>query len=169
MRCKLAKASGGRLRSCRRVDTTATTQLYRRRQRRRAIIAWGTLGVIVALVVLGIVLGGDEKSSGSGSAPTIQLFTWEMSSTQYKQLHKGEGEMAIVKEIGSAGIHEDEVEEVDLLHLFPPPPAGSSCNFWKLSDAPDHLVRLCFSEEKGVLVQKAVRAPGEGGAETTLA
>ena len=147
------------------VDATAT-ELYRRRQRRRAIIAWGTLGVIAALIVLGIVFGSDEKSSDPG--PTIHLFTYEMSSDQYKQLHKGEGELAVLKKLGSTGLHEDEVEE-DSIRLFPPPPAGTNCNFWKLSDAPDHLVRLCFSESQGVLLQKAVRAPGEGAAETTLA
>lgn len=149
------------------MDATATRQLYRRRQRRRAVIAWGTLGVVAALIAVGIVFGGDGDDSAPG--PTIHLFTWEMSSTQYKQLHKGEGELAVLKQLGSTGLHEDEVEEADLLHLFPPPPRGSTCNFWKLSDAPDHLVRLCFSESLGVLLQKAVRAPGEGGAESTLA
>jgi hypothetical protein len=148
------------------VDATPTTELYRRRQQRRAVIAWATLGIIAALVVLGIVFGGDENS---GSGARLRIFSWEMSSAQYKQLHKGEGELAVMKELGSTGIHEDEVEEVDVLHLFPPPPTGSTCNFWKLSDAPDHLVRLCFSESEGVLVEKAVRAPGEGGAQTTLA
>jgi hypothetical protein len=92
-----------------------------------------------------------------------------MSSHQYKQLHKGEDELAVVKQLGGTGLDEDEVEEADVLHLFPPPPGGATCNFWALSDAPDHLVRLCFSESEGVLVQKAVRAPGEAGAETTLA
>jgi len=149
------------------VDATASTKLYRRGQRRRAIIAWGTLGVVAALIVLGIVVGGAEENSGPG--PTIHLFTWEMSSAQYQTLHKGEGELTVLKRLGSTGLHEDEVEEVDLLHLFPPPPQGSTCNFWKLSDAPDHLVRLCFSEDEGVLLEKSVRAPGEGGAETTLA
>jgi hypothetical protein len=147
------------------VDATAT-KLYRRRQRRRAIIAWGTLAIIGALVVLGIVFGGEDKSPDPG--PTIHLFTFEMSSTQYKQLHKGQGELAVVRQLGSTGLHEDEVEEGDI-HLFPPPPLGSTCNFWKLSDAPDHVVRLCFSESQGVLLQKAVRAPGEGAAVTTLA
>lgn len=147
------------------VDATAT-ELYRRRQRRRAIIAWGTLGVIGALVVLGIVFGGEEKRSDP--PPTIHLFTFEMSSTQYKQLHKGQGELAVLKQLGSTGLTEDEVEEDDL-DLFPPPPTGATCNFWKLSDAPDHVVRLCFSESQGILLQKSVRAPGEGGAETTLA
>ncbi len=150
-----------------RVADATARNLYRRRQRRRAVIAWGTLGVIVVLVVLGIVFGGEEN--GTGPAPTVHLFTYEMSSTQYEAIHKGEGELDVVKAVGSAGVHEDEIEEVDLLHLFPPPPLGASCNFWKLSDAPDHLVRLCFSEAEGVLLQKSVRAPEEGGAETTLA
>lgn len=131
------------------------------------MIAWGTLGAIIGLVVIGIVFGGDDDNSDSGR--TIHLFTWEMSSAQYEQLHKGEGEPAVLKQLGSTGIHEDEVEQVDLLHLFPPPPPGATCNFWKLSDAPDHLVRLCFSESHGVLLQKAVRAPDESEAETTLA
>ena len=147
------------------VDATAR-QPYQRRQRRRALIAWGTFGVIAALVVLGIVFGGDDHRSDPG--PTIHLFTYEMSSDQYRQLHQGEGELAVLKKLGSTGLHEDEVEE-DSIHLFPPPPGGASCNFWKLSDAPDHVVRLCFSEGQGVLLQKAVRAPGEGAAETTLA
>lgn len=151
----------------RRVDATATTQGYRRRQRRRAAIAWGTLGVVVALIVVGIVAGGDRD--GSAPQTQIQLFTWEMSSAQYEQLHKGEHEPAVLKRLGSTGIQEDEVEQIDLLRLFPPPPPGSTCNFWKLSDAPDHLVRLCFSDSEGVLLEKSVRAPGEGGAETTLA
>ncbi len=147
------------------VDATAT-ELYRRRQWRRAMIAWGTLGIVGALVVLGIVFGGEEKRSDP--APTIHLFTFEMSSTQYEQLHKGQGELAVLKQLGSTGLHEDEVEEDDI-RLFPSPPSGSSCNFWKLSDAPDHVVRLCFSEGQGVLLQKEVRAPGEGSAETILA
>ena len=148
------------------MDATADETLYRRRQRRRAIIAWGTFGVIAALIALGIAFGDDGNKSDSG--PTIHLFTYEMSSDQYKNLHKGEGELAVLKKLGSTGLHEDEVEE-DSIRLFPPPPAGTNCNFWKLSDAPDHLVRLCFSKSQGVLLQKAVRAPGEGAAETTLA
>ncbi len=121
--------------------------------------------MIAALVVLGIVFGGDDHRHDPG--PTIHLFTYEMSSDQYKGLHQGEGELAILKQLGSTGLHEDEVEE-EQIGLFPPPPGGASCNFWRLSDAPDHIVRLCFSEDQGVLLQKAVRAPGEGTAETTL-
>lgn len=143
------------------------TTLYRRRQRRRGTIAWSTLVIVAALVAAGIVFGGAGESSGS--RPLIHLFSWEMSSSQYEQLHKGEGESAVIKAIGTTGIDEDEVQETDLLHTFPPAPRDSSCSFWKLSDAPDHLVRLCFSDSEGLLLQKAVRAPGESGAETTLA
>jgi hypothetical protein len=148
------------------VDATARHP-YRRRQRRRAIIAWGTFGILAALIALGIIFGSDDRRT-SPAGPTIHLFTYEMSSDQYKQLHSGEAQLTIFKQLGSTGLPEDELEEVDL-HLFPPPPQAASCNFWKLSDAPGHLVRLCFSESEGVLVQKTVRAPGEGGAETTLA
>jgi hypothetical protein len=143
------------------------TTLYRRRQRRRAFIAWSTFVIAAALVVVGIAFGGDDENSAP--QPLGQLFSWEMSSAQYEQLHKGEGEPAVIKQLGTTGIHEDEVQDSDVLRMFPPPPGGSSCSFWKLSDAPDHLVRLCFSESDGALLQKAVRAPGESGAETTLA
>jgi hypothetical protein len=148
------------------VDASAAHP-YKRSQRRRAIIAWGTLGVIVGLILLGIALGGSDKNNDQGR--TIHLFTYEMSSSQYDQLHKGEGELAVLKEVGSTGLQEDEVEQVELLRLFPSPPGGATCNFWKLSDAPDHLVRLCFDESAGTLIQKAVRAPGEGAPESTLA
>jgi hypothetical protein len=140
---------------------------YRRRQRLRAIIAWSTLVLVAAAVAAGIAFGGGGESAGSG--PLVHLFSWEMSSDQYERLHKGEREMAVLQQVGTAGLQEDEVQEGDLLRMFPPPPHGSSCSFWKLSDAPDHLVRLCFSDSEGVLLQKAVRAPGESGAETTLA
>jgi predicted nucleic acid-binding Zn ribbon protein len=149
----------------REVDATVDDKQRRRRQRRRAVIAWGTFALIAVLVALGIVFGGDDNSD---PGPTIHLFTYEMSSVQYKQLHKGEGELAVLKQLGSTGLHEDEVEE-DSVRLFPPPPSGASCNFWRLSDAPDHIVRLCFSEDQGVLLEKTVRAPGEGSAESTLA
>ncbi len=117
------------------------------------------------MLVLGAVLGGEEEGS---STPTIHLFSWEMTSLQYEAIHKGEDERAVVRQLGSTGLREGEVQEAELLRLFPPPPPGSTCNFWKLSDAPDHLVRLCFRKSDGVLVQKSVRAPGETRTENTL-
>lgn len=140
--------------------------LYRRRQRRRAVIGWSTLGVVVALIAITIAVG--DRGDTSGSLPRIGLFTAEMTSGQYRGIHKGEEEALVDKRLGSIGLSEQEVGEPDLLRMFPPPPLGTVCSFWKLSDAPDHLVRLCFGEA-GLLQEKAVRAPGEGGAETTLA
>ncbi len=140
-------------------------ELYRRRQRRRAVIGWSVGFLVVALLVLGAVLGGEEEGS---STPTIRLFSWEMTSLQYEAIHKGESEKAVVRQLGGTGLREAEVQETELLRLFPSPPPGSDCSFWKLSDAPDHLVRLCFRESDGLLVQKAVRAPGETRIENTL-
>ncbi len=139
---------------------------YRQRQRRRAIVGWSVGFLVVALVGLGIAFGKDERGT---SQPLVHIFSWQMSSSQYEQLHKGEEEPAVLEQLGSAGLAEDELPETDLLKTFPPPPPRSTCSFWTLSDAPDHLVRLCFDEVEGVLLQKAVRAPGESGAETTLA
>ena len=141
---------------------------YRRRQRRRAIIAWSVAAatvVLLALIGLGAAVHDENHPQVSGFP---QIFPSEMTSSQYEELHKGQGEAQVFKTIGNPGLQEDEVEEVDLLRFFPPRPAGSFCNFWKLSDAPDHLVRLCFDETEEDLTQKAVRAPGESEAETTL-
>jgi hypothetical protein len=143
--------------------------LYRRRQRRRAIIAWSVLGLVVVLVGLGIAFG-DEGSSRSdpAEAALVQLFSSEMTSAQYDQIHQGQSESLVLDRLGNTGLQENEAEP-ELLSLFPPRPSGSTCAFWTLSDAPGHHVRLCFSDPQGVLEQKTVRAPGEGGAETTLA
>ena len=138
---------------------------YRRQQRLRAIIAWSVAGLLVVIVGLAIAFGGHDHTE---TTPYIHIFPSEMTSSQYEGLHKGEAEVQALNAIGNPGLQEDEVEAVDLLRFFPPRPAGSFCNFWKLSDAPDHLVRLCFDETEEDLTQKAVRAPGESEAETTL-
>jgi hypothetical protein len=143
--------------------------LYRRRQRRRAFIGWSVLGLIVVLVGLAIAFGEDGSSDNSGEAQVASLFSWEMTFDQYQQIHKGEEESLVLNRLGNVGLQEDQVEGSDVLTLFPQRPSDSSCSYWKLTEAPDHLIRLCFSDPHGVLLQKMVRAPGEGGAETTLA
>ena len=177
----LAKAARGRLRSWRRVDATVRGQSgpgapgapdpprdhYRRRQRRRAIIGWSVGFLAVALVGLSAFLSAEDRHSTP--PPLIHIFSWEMTSLQYEEIHKGQGESLVLSRLHSTGLQEDEVQGSDVLQMFPPPPRRSRCSFWKLSDAPDHLVRLCFSERDGAVVQKSVRAPGEGGAESTLA
>ncbi len=133
---------------------------YRRRQRRRAIIGWSTLGLVVGIVALAAIFGGESDH------PTAPLS--EMTASQYVAIHKGELESLVVKEVGAPGLQEDEVEGDALLGLFPTQPADSVCSFWGLSDAPGHLARLCFGEGRDVLLQKAVAATGEDLAPKTL-
>jgi hypothetical protein len=141
---------------------------YRRRQRRRAIIAWSVASLLVIAIGSAIAFGGESETSSS--PPNVSLFSSEMSSSQYDQIHKGQDEQQVINQLGTVGVQEAEAKETGVSELFPAPPQSTICSFWKLSDAPGHLVRLCFSDPQGVLVQKSVRAPGEGaGAETTLA
>jgi hypothetical protein len=145
--------------------------LYRRRQRRRALIAWSVTGLIVVGAALAVIFGGEEERTTTIEVPSTSIFGSEMTSQQYEALHKGEPQSVVVQELHNVGVQEDQVEESKLLGLFPPQPEHSTCSYWTLSDAPGHLVRLCFSGPQGVLVQKAVAAEGEGTprAEETLA
>jgi hypothetical protein len=131
-------------------------ELYRRRQRRRAIIGWSTLGLIVAIVALAVIGGAHGRRSDSG------LPAFEMTSRQYVAIHKGETEASIEAALGGTGLREAQLNGTHLLSLFPTRPPGSTCSYWTLSDAPGHLVRLCFGDPASVLLQKAVAAQGEG-------
>lgn len=142
---------------------------YRRRQRRRGIIAWSVLGLLVVAVGLAVAFGGNETHSEFDSSSLAGLFPAEMSSSQYERIHKGQGESEVLQEVAAPGEVESEVADAELLQLFPPQPSGSSCRFWGLSDAPGHLVRLCFTETGGSLEQKSVAAQGEDEAPHTLA
>jgi hypothetical protein len=142
--------------------------LYRRRQRRRAIIAWSVAGLLVIAVGLVVAFGGEAEDEQVTLTSVPGLFVSEMSSSQYEQIQKGQDEATVLGEIGVPGEQESEVEDPEILQLFPPQPTGSACSFWKLSDAPEHLVRLCFSEPQRVLLQKTVAALGEDAAPRTL-
>jgi hypothetical protein len=134
--------------------------LYRRRQRRRAVIGWTVGLVVVAFAVLAVVLGNTDDGSDGHEGPTIGIFTAEMTSDQYTALREGEEEAVVDRLLGSVGMNEEEVQE-GLLALFPHRPPESNCSYWYLSDAPGHLARLCFSSSRGVLLQKTVAAQGE--------
>jgi hypothetical protein len=143
--------------------------LYRRRQRRRALIAWSVAGLLVAGVALAAILGGSERGGRTTSQATVHLFSSEMTSQQYEAIHEGESQSAVVLRLHSVGLQEEEVESSELPGLFPARPEHSKCSYWTLSDAPGHLVRLCFSEPKGVLLQKTVVASGAESAPRSLA
>jgi hypothetical protein len=143
--------------------------LYRRRQRRRAIIAWSS--VLLALVVVGLVavLGGSEGGQSTTVGRPFQLFSSAMTAEQFEEIHKGETESKVLLRLQSVGLQEDEVESSELPSLFPERPRHTTCSYWTLSDAPGHLVRLCFSDPEGVLVQKSVAVSGGQSAPKTLA
>jgi hypothetical protein len=149
----------------RRVDR----DLYRRRQRRRAIIAWSVAGCLVAVIALVAIFGGSEGAQSTTGGQPVQLFSSAMTAEQFEGIHKGESESTILSHLQSVGLQEDQVESSELPGLFPGRPRHTTCSYWTLSDAPGHLVRLCFSDPGGVLVQKSVAVSGGAQAPKTLA
>lgn len=145
------------------------SDLYRRGQRRRAIIAWSCAGLLVAAVVIGVIFAATDGKKTTAPAPPIHIFSSEMTSQQYEDIHKGESESAVLIRLHGVGLQEDEVQSSELPGLFPTRPPGSTCSYWTLSDAPGHLVRLCFSDPQGVLLQKSLVVSGDEAAPRTLA
>jgi hypothetical protein len=143
--------------------------LYRRRQRRRATIAWSVAGLAIAAFAAAVIFGGTEDSTTVTGGQPFQLFSSEMTSEQYEAIHQGESESKVLLRLQSVGLQEDQVESSELLGLFPARPPHSTCSYWTLSDAPGHLVRLCFSDPQGVLLQKTVIASGDEQAPKILA
>jgi hypothetical protein len=143
--------------------------LYRRRQRRRAIIAWSVAGLVIAAIAVGAIFGATEEKSTTVPGPPIHLFSSEMTSQQYQGIHKGESESKVLIRLHSVGLQEDQIGGSTVPGLFPARPPGSTCSYWTLSDAPGHLVRLCFSDPQGVLLQKSVVVAGAEAAPKTLA
>ena len=78
-------------------------------------------------------------------------------------------ERKVLLNLQSVGLQEDQVEGSGLSGLFPVSPPHSTCSYWTLSDAPGHLVRLCFSDPEGVLLDKSVAVSGGASAPKTLA
>jgi hypothetical protein len=143
--------------------------LYRRRQRRRAIIAWSVAGLVIVGVALAAILGGSEADRSTAVGRPFQLFSSEMTAEQFEAIHEGESESQVLLALQSVGLQEDQLEGSELSSLFPDRPQHSTCSYWALSDAPGHLVRLCFSDPEGVLVQKSVAVSGGEAAPKTLA
>ena len=142
---------------------------YQRGQRRRALIAWSVLGLVVAGIGLAIAFGStDGEGSGVEVTSVAGLPPAEMSASAYSAIHNGQTEVEVLSLVGVAGQQESEIEP-DLLQLLPSSPAGTNCEFWRISEAPNHLVRLCFGGSPASLEQKSVAAKGENAATQTLA
>lgn len=142
--------------------------LYRRRQRRRAIIAWSVAGLVVAAVVIGVLFRAGEGGQASFEGRSFQIFSSAMTAQQFEEIHEGESESQVLLRLHSVGLQEDQVQSSNLPSLFPAQPQHSTCSYWTLSDAPGHLVRLCFSDPRGALLQKSVAVNGGAQAPKTL-
>ena len=140
---------------------------YRRGQRRRARIAWSVVVLLVVGIGLAIAFGGNDRES-SDPTSVAGLLPAEMTASAYTEIHKGQTEVEVLWLIGAPGQQESEVE-TELLQLLPSSPAGTSCEFWRISEAPNHLVRLCFGGSPASLEQKTVAAKGEDAAPQSLA
>jgi hypothetical protein len=137
---------------------------YRRGQRRRALIAWSVLGLVIAGVGLAIAFGDSGESSDGTVAGLLPA---EMTADAYSAIHKGQSEVEVLGLIGVPGQSEAEIEP-EYLQLLPSSPSGTSCEFWRISEAPNHVVRLCFGGTPASLEQKSVAAKGEDAAPQSL-
>jgi hypothetical protein len=138
----------------------------RRTQRRRALIGWGGALIVIAVVVLGIVLGsGSGGSSRDVKAEHERIaripYGETMTAAQYKAIETGESETDVLEGLGATGRPEDRTLPYVLV-LFPAPSKSEFCTYWEFSDEPEIFARLCFDHESGELTSK--RDGNVGGA-----
>ena len=119
-----------------------------RQQRRRAIIAWTTAGLVVVLIALGVIFGEDERDQPAG---TIS-FGYTMTAAQYGDLATGLDESEFFDRLRQTGKPENLTPD-RLVELFPPHEDDLVCSFWEISDHDGLLARVCFDGD-GKLAQK---------------
>lgn len=134
----------------------------RRQQRRRAMVGWG-FGV---LIVAGTIAAGVFGASGSGgSGPKPAEFTaYDMTQNQYEGLAHGLEEQVFVDRLQKVGLPES-LAPSHYVKLFPPHAEDVDCSYWKISDVPEHIARICFSSPGAKLVQKSETYAGDKIAE----
>jgi hypothetical protein len=123
---------------------------YRRQQRRRAIVGWGFGILIVAGTIAAGVFGGNGEHHGS---QPNDYTAYDMTQNQYEGLQEGLEQQAFVNRLQKVGLPEN-LAPVHYVSLFPPVTEGVECSFWKISDIPEHIARICFSDPQGRLVEK---------------
>ena len=139
---------------------------HRRQQIRRALIGWIGGGVLLALLTVAAILGGDENHDEPVPVPahSAGLFDYHMTSDQFDRLQTGENERTVLSELGKVGLPESETKIV-FIRLFPPHDESVLCSYWQITDAVYTIARLCFSREEDVLREKLERdlsGPFEG-------
>ncbi len=130
---------------------------YRRQQRRRALIGWGFGALIVAGTIAAGVFGGSGEQHG---APPSDFTAYDMTQSQYEGLHDGLEEQAFVNRLQKVGLPEN-LAPAHYVSLFPPVQEGVQCSFWTISDVPEHIARICFSDPQGKLVEKGETYAGD--------
>jgi hypothetical protein len=126
-------------------------QSYRRQQRRRAIVAWGTAALVTVAIGLAAVFGDDENDE---PADPIS-FGFAMTLAQYDELEPGLDEDEFVERLRQTGKPES-LAPVPLIELFPPHEGDLVCSYWEISDHEDLYARVCFDGD-GQLAQKVER------------
>jgi hypothetical protein len=132
--------------------------INRRRQRRRAIIAWFSAAIVVALFAFGAIFGGDDEGDRDDSPGP---FGYAMTADQYAALRKGLDESDFVNRLEQTGLPENLTSSRFVL-LFPPHSDDVICSFWEISDRPEYVARICFSDSGARLVQKLQRNASGG-------
>jgi hypothetical protein len=133
----------------------------RRQQRRRAIVGWGFGVLIVAGTIAAGVFGGNGESGGDGATPSPTSFTaYDMTQHQYDGLAHGLEEQVFVDRLQKVGLPEN-LTPAHYVNLFPPHAEDVQCSYWKISDVPEHIARICFSSPGAQLVQKSETYAGD--------
>jgi hypothetical protein len=133
--------------------------IQRRQQRRRAIIAWGTAAIVVVLIAIGAIFAGDGEGGGEDQRGD---FGYAMTANQYDALRPGLAESDFVDRLQQTGLPENLTNARYLL-LFPPHSDDVICSFWEISDRPEYVARICFSDPEAKLVEKLQRSVSDEG------
>jgi hypothetical protein len=126
---------------------------FKRQQRRRAIVAWTVAGIFVALIAVGAIFG-DEGKDGGHEHPIP--FGYAMTAAQYAGLEPGLDESDFVNRLEQTGLPE-HLTSTSYVVLFPPHSEDVHCSFWEISDRPELVARICFSDPEARLVEKLER------------
>jgi hypothetical protein len=129
---------------------------HRRQQRRRALIGWIGGVLIVGLVIVAAIAGGDNQDDETSTVPAHVGGLFDITSAQFDELHTGEAEEAVLARLGKSGSPEGQTP-IEIISLFPTHDDSVSCSYWLISDRDETAARLCFSRPGHILRQKLER------------